>query len=111
MARSSEQPAVSPAFDAHPHRLLLNVHLQPGAKSTALAGWHGDAVKIRVPAPAVENKANSTLIAFLRELLDIPAHQIRIVGGQHARRKRIEITGPGDVLQARLCALLLNAPG
>lgn len=111
MAQSSEPPTASFAVDANPHRLLLNVHLQPGAKSTALAGLHGDAVKIRVAASAVDNKANAALIAFLRELLDVPASQIRIVGGRHARRKRIEITGTGDVLLARLRANLADAPG
>ena len=111
MARSSDPSAGGLSVDANPHRLLLSVHLQPGSKFTGLAGLHGGAVKIRITAPAVENKANAALIAFLRELLDVSANQIRIVGGRHARRKRIEITGAGDALLARLRANLPNAPG
>ena len=32
-------------------RLLLTLHIQPGAKKTEVCGLHGDALKIRLAAP------------------------------------------------------------
>ena len=37
--------------------LVLSVHAQPGAKRTEVAGPHGDALRIRVAAPALEDRA------------------------------------------------------
>ena len=41
----------------------LTLHIQPGAKKTAVAGPHGDALKIRLAAPPVDGKANAALLA------------------------------------------------
>ena len=41
-------------------RITLTLHIQPGAKQTAFAGLHGDALKIRLAAPPVDGKANPT---------------------------------------------------
>jgi uncharacterized protein len=41
-----------------PPPVRFAVYIQPRASRTELAGRHGDAIKIRVTAPAVENAAN-----------------------------------------------------
>jgi uncharacterized protein (TIGR00251 family) len=96
--------------DPQRQRLLLSVHLQPGAKSSAIAGAHGDALKIRIAAPAVDNKANAALVAFLSTALGIPAADIGIRSGLHARRKRIEIRGATERVAAHVRAALTAAP-
>jgi uncharacterized protein (TIGR00251 family) len=50
-------------------------------------------LKIRLRAPAIENRANEALIAFLSELLKTPKSAVRIQSGEHARTKRVEIRG------------------
>ena len=74
-------------------RLTLSVHIQPNAKVSEIAGVHGDALKIRVAAPAVDNKANAALLDFLRCLLRLPASQITLRHGARGRRKVVDIAG------------------
>ena len=104
MAPSSERSINFLTIDADRRRIILNVHLQHGAKSSALAGVHGDALKIRIAAPAVDNKANTALVVFLSILLNVPANNVRICSGLHSRRKRIEIIGATDQAVTQLCA-------
>ncbi len=72
---------------------LLAVHVQPRASRTEVAGWHGDAVKIRLAAPPVDGAANAALVAFLAERLGLPRSAITVVAGTTARRKRVAIGG------------------
>jgi uncharacterized protein len=71
--------------------LLLTVHVQPGAKTTACAGVHGDALKIRLHAPPVDGKANQALIAWLAKTLGCPQSAIELIRGQTSRRKTLSI--------------------
>jgi uncharacterized protein (TIGR00251 family) len=73
--------------------LVFTVHAQPGAKRTEVAGLHGDALKIRVAAPALEDRANAALIAFIAERLGVARRDITLVGGAKSREKRFEIRG------------------
>ena len=74
--------------------LVICVHAQPGAKRTEVAGLHGDALKIRVAAPALEDRANEALIAFIAEKLGIPKRDVTLVSGAKSREKRFAVRGP-----------------
>jgi hypothetical protein len=78
--------------------------VQPGARKSAIAGIHGDALKIRIAAPAVDNKANAALVDFLSETLDVPRSAIAIRHGATGRRKVVEIAG-GPELVGRISKL------
>ena len=73
--------------------LIVTLHVQPGAKRTEIMGLHGDALKIRVAAAAVEGQANTRLLEFLRQAFEVPASRIILKQGEHARRKVVEIRG------------------
>ena len=63
------------------------------AKRDAIDGdWQG-ALKVRLAAPPVDNRANEALIRFLAGRLKIPASAVRIVAGSHSRTKRVEVSG------------------
>jgi uncharacterized protein (TIGR00251 family) len=81
----------------------LVIHVQPRARRTEVAGRHGDALKVRLAAPPVDGAANAELVRFLAEALGVPRRAVRVVAGQTARRKVVEVEGvaPG-VLQAKL---------
>ena len=71
----------------------LSVHVQPRASRNAVAGWTGEALKIRLTAPPVEGAANAACLAFLADLLDLPPSQLEILRGDRSRHKVIRITG------------------
>ena len=50
-------------------------------------------MKVRLRAPAVEDRANEALVEFLAQLLKTPKSAVRILGGERSRTKRIEIRG------------------
>ncbi|HYT64157.1 MAG TPA: DUF167 domain-containing protein, partial [Gemmatimonadales bacterium] len=80
----------------------LVVHVVPRAARTAVAGRHGDAVKIRIAAAPVDGAANDELIRFLAERLRISRTAIEITAGHTSRRKNITITGMETATVLRL---------
>ena len=73
--------------------LILSVRVQPRASRDEVAGVMDGALKIRLRAPAVENRANEALVEFLAGLLKTPKSAVRIRGGAQSRIKHIEISG------------------
>jgi uncharacterized protein len=71
----------------------INVYVQPRASKTGVVGMHGDAWKIRVAAPPVDNAANEALTDFIAAKLGIPKRSVRIAAGGTGRRKIVEIVG------------------
>lgn len=76
-----------------PTGIALSIHCQPGAKITKVVGLHDGCLKISLQAPALENKANEFLLAWLSKQLKIPQKQIQFLSGQNSRKKRVEIWG------------------
>ena len=50
----------------------LNLKTIPNAPRDEIAGWLGDALKVRVHAPALEGRANEELCTFLANELGLP---------------------------------------
>jgi len=69
------------------------LHIVPRARTTAVAGRHGDALKIKVAAPPAGGAANTELIRFLAARLGRPRSAIAITAGQSGRRKTVSISG------------------
>jgi uncharacterized protein (TIGR00251 family) len=92
-------------FDPAQRRLTLTLHIQPNARVTAVAGRHGDALKIRIAAPAVDDKANAALIRFLHQWFGLPAARIKIRHGARGRRKLVELDDPAAGFEALLAGM------
>jgi len=71
--------------------LILELHVQPGAARSEFAGKHGERLKVRLAARAVDGKANQELIEFLAEHFGVPKSRVRIQSGLKSRRKRVLI--------------------
>jgi uncharacterized protein (TIGR00251 family) len=71
--------------------LILELHVQPGAKRSEFAGAHGTRLKIRLAARAVDGKANDALVDFLAAHYGVPRRSVRILSGLKSRQKRVEI--------------------
>jgi uncharacterized protein (TIGR00251 family) len=75
--------------------VILDLHVQPGALRTEFAGKHGERLKVRLQARAVDGKANDGLIEFLAAHFGVPRRNVRIVSGLKSRQKRVQILPAG----------------
>src|SRR5712664_2932843 len=73
--------------------VVLLVRVQPRASKDEIAGVMCGALKVRLRAPALEDRANEALCEFLAELLKTPKAAVRILSGHHTRSKRVEVRG------------------
>ena len=83
-------------------RITLTLHIQPGTKKTAVAGRHGDALKIRLAAPPVDGKANAALLEFIADALGLPKAAVNLKSGHTSRRKVVEVDGATEDAMAAL---------
>src|SRR5918992_2394902 len=83
--------------------VLLPVVVQPRASRNAVAGLHGNALKLLLTAPPVEGAANDACLRFLADLLGVSRSRLSIIRGEKARQKLIRIanTSP-EALRTRL---------
>ena len=73
------------------NNIALNVYVQPRASRNRVAGMHGNAIKICVTAPPVENKANGAVIHFFADLFGVPKSAVSIKSGRQGRHKKVLI--------------------
>jgi uncharacterized protein (TIGR00251 family) len=89
--------------------VILSVHAQPNARRTEIVGPHGDALKIRVAAPPVDDRANEALIAFVATTFGLHRSDVSIRSGGSSRHKRlllerITLDAASAILDRRLAA-------
>jgi len=80
--------------------VVFQVRVQPRASRDEVIGVVEGALKVRIRAPAIENRANEAVCEYLATLLKTPKSAVRILGGERSRVKRVEIRGvqPREVL-------------
>ncbi|HSH29880.1 MAG TPA: DUF167 family protein [Thiohalobacter sp.] len=74
--------------------LILELHVQPGARREELAGLHGGRLKVRIKAPPVAGRANRGLIRFLADLFGVAPRDIELLRGETGRDKRLRVRHP-----------------
>jgi uncharacterized protein len=83
------------------------VRVQPRASRDEIAGeWQG-ALRVRLSAPPVDDRANEALQRLLAERLGVPVSAVRIAGGARSRNKRVEVRG---ATAARVAGLARTVP-
>jgi uncharacterized protein len=73
--------------------VTFTVRVQPRASRGEIVGAVEGALKVRVMAPATENRANEALVEFLASVLKTAKSAVRIRSGEQSRIKRVEIFG------------------
>ncbi len=68
----------------------IAVKVIAGAKKREMR-LEGDRLKVKVPARAVDGKANEAVIAFIAETFGLKKHQVAIVAGEKETRKLVSI--------------------
>src|SRR5579859_6168901 len=97
-------PRLEIAENSAGRSVAFAVRVQPRASRDEISGVIEGALKVRLRAPALENRANEALCEFLAGLLKTPKSAVRIIGGEHSRTKRVAIDG---VTRQQVEALLL----
>ena len=84
--------AKEPQFSNGRKGAALPVRVIPRASKNQIVEILSDqTVKIRICAPADEDKTNEELISFLAQVLELPVSRFEIVAGQKGRDKLISI--------------------
>lgn len=78
--------------------MRLTVRVTPRGGRDAVEGWSRDeagrpVLKLRVAAAAADGGANAAVVALLAKTLARPKSSVRIVRGETARLKQIEVEG------------------
>lgn len=78
--------------------MRLPVRVTPKGGRDAVDGWALDPagrsyLKVRVSAAAADGEANASLTAFLAKTLKVSKSSVRIVAGETARLKMLEVEG------------------
>lgn len=71
--------------------MILDLYVQPGASRTGFDGTHGERIKVKLRARAVDGAANEALVEFLAEHYGVPKRSVRIESGHRSRMKRVVI--------------------
>lgn len=92
-----------------PEGIVITIFVQPRASRNVIAGLHGDALKIKLTAPPVDNAANKMCLQFLAKCLNISKSSLEIVSGQTSRKKQILLRDTDGIksLREKIESLLL----
>lgn len=71
----------------------LELKTIPNAPRDQVAGWLGDALKVKVHAPALDGRANEALLEFLAAELGLPKRAVTLVRGDKSRHKVVRLDG------------------
>jgi uncharacterized protein (TIGR00251 family) len=84
--------------------VVFRVRVVPRASRDAIEGEYQGALKVRLTAPPVDDRANEALRRLLAARLNAPVSAVRIVAGEKSRTKRVSIAG---VSRGQILALLV----
>lgn len=73
--------------------MTFSARIQPRAARTEVAGEYDGAIKLRINAPPVDNKANEECRKFLSKLFGIATSAVEIIQGESSRNKVIRVRG------------------
>ena len=82
-----------PAQFPHVASCTLELKTIPNAPRDQIAGWLGDALKVKVHAPALDGRANEALLEFLADELRLPKRAVTLVRGDKSRHKVVRLDG------------------
>jgi hypothetical protein len=69
------------------------VKVIPSSSRDAIAGWLGEALKVRVSAPPERGRANAAVERLVAGALGLPNKGARVISGMTSARKVVEISG------------------
>lgn len=70
----------------------LAVKVVPSSSRDAVAGWLGEALKVRVSAAPERGRANDAVLRVIADALGVEKDRVRIATGAGSPRKLVEIS-------------------
>ena len=83
--------------------VILALHIQPGARRTAVIGEHGSRLKIAVGSPPTDGRANAALLEYLARRLKVAKAALELTSGAGSREKRVAVRAslsPSAIVEA-----------
>ncbi|GAB4300755.1 MAG: DUF167 domain-containing protein [Desulfuromonadia bacterium] len=76
-----------------PEGVIITLHVQPRARRTELCGAQGNALKVRLTSPPVDDAANTQCRELFASIGNIPKSMVEIIRGGASRSKTILLRG------------------
>jgi len=73
--------------------MIVKVRVIPNSVVNEVVSRIGSVLRVKVNAPNLDEKANTTLKGFLAEFFEVPAKTVNIIRGAKGREKTVEING------------------
>ena len=81
------------SITAVPGGVRIQLHVQPGASKSEVAGLHGERMRLRIQSPPVDGRANEAVLDWIAAQLGVPRRTVTLVRGAKSREKTVEIAG------------------
>ncbi len=88
-----------------PEGTVIKIFVQPRSSKNMIAGLHGDALKIKLTAPPVDNAANKMCIQYLAKKLGVSKSTLEIISGQTSRSKQVLVRATDLQLKEKIRSL------
>ncbi|XP_071317194.1 UPF0235 protein C15orf40 homolog [Trachinotus anak] len=98
---AAEPGASGPVARDKSGAVTITVHAKPGSKHSSITEVSADAVGVAIAAPPTDGEANTELIRYLAEVLDLKKSHVSLEKGSRSRDKLIRVDsslGPEEVL-------------
>lgn len=89
-------PDISGAVSEERQGVVIAIEVTAGAQEAVFPAGYNEwrrTIGCRVPAPALEGRANKAILRLVAEKLGIPASAVSIVSGAVSSQKRVLVTG------------------
>jgi uncharacterized protein (TIGR00251 family) len=81
------------AITEHAGRIVVKIRVQAGSSANKIVGEFNGALKLKIAAAPERGKANREIAVFLARRLGLSRSDVRLIHGEKARDKQIEIKG------------------
>ena len=75
------------------NRFVLKIKAVPNSSKNEICGLLEGSLKVKIKAPAVENKANDELVKFFAKILKLPKSAVTLKSGATSKIKSLYIEG------------------
>ncbi|XP_062245179.1 UPF0235 protein C15orf40 homolog [Platichthys flesus] len=87
----AEPEASGPVVRDRHGALTITVHAKPGSKHSAITDVSEEAVGVSIAAPPTDGEANTELIRFLAQVLDLKKSHVSLHKGSRSRDKLVRV--------------------